>query len=296
MDGASPGPLDLPMNQYTATPCDSRTYDDNGNLATRGSAAGPVSYQYDYAGRLVQVESVDFSSGAAVVSTSTYAYDALGRRVSKAVSSGGLAPVTTEFLYDGGDVIEERSGAATTATYGRACSIGSNEVFNRRSSGQDFYYHTDDQGNVLALTTTGGTVVERYDYDDYGAVRFLTSDGIATSATTSAVGNPYCWHGHRLDAETSLQNNDGGSYFEPQTGRAIRGKVKSVTVGTSRQGEFGDNDPWSGGGGSPSAMQKGTVKFFNEAKGFGRVAGGVPFGPAGRLRCALLGDPWLKIR
>ena len=64
--------------------------------------------QYDYAGRLVQVQSVDFSGGLAVISTSTYAYDALGRRVAKTVTSGGLPPVTTQFLYDGADVIEER--------------------------------------------------------------------------------------------------------------------------------------------------------------------------------------------
>ena len=33
------------------------------------------------------------------------------------------------------------------------------------------------------------------------------------------------------------------------------------------------NNPWSGG--SPSAMQTGKVKFFNETKGFGMMANGV---------------------
>ena len=127
MDGLAPGPMDFQMNQYTTTPCDSRTYDDNGNLVTRGSAAGPVTYQYDFAGRLVQVQSVDFSSGAAVISTSTYAYDALGRRVAKTVSSGGLPPVTTQFLYHGDGVIEEHENGAITATY----------VHRHRTEGRD---------------------------------------------------------------------------------------------------------------------------------------------------------------
>jgi hypothetical protein len=35
---------------------------------------------------------------------------------------------------------------------------------------------------------------------------------------------------------------------------------------------FTGNNPWSGG--PPGAMQKGKVKFFNETKGFGMVAGG----------------------
>ena len=33
------------------------------------------------------------------------------------------------------------------------------------------------------------------------------------------------------------------------------------------------NNPWTGG--SPSGMKNGTVKFFHNAKGFGRVAGSV---------------------
>ena len=118
LDDSALGPLDFQMNQYTATPCDSRTYDDNGNLLGRSSpVTGPVSYQYDYADRLVQVQSVDFSSGLPTFTTSTYAYDALGRRISKSVSSGGLPPVTNLFLYDGGNVIEERENGAVTATF-----------------------------------------------------------------------------------------------------------------------------------------------------------------------------------
>ena len=311
MDGLAPGPMDLQMNQYTTTPCDSRTYDDKGNLVTRGSAAGPVTYQYDFADRLVLVQSVDFSSGAAVISTSTYAYDALGRRVAKTVSSGGLPPVTTQFLYHGDGVIEERVNGAVEVSYvhvtGLKEEIRENDtvVFEMRRGGQDYYFHTDDQGNVLALSGANGMVVERYDFDDYGAVTFLTSDGLATAATSSAVGNVYCWGGLRLDSETGLHNNDGGGFHEPLTGRAVRGKVKSIRDTGSGYSTAGNN-PWSVGGmlkkeeggrhtpfhnkyrpqfrkildygeagdslwsgGSPSAMKNGTVKFFNEAKGFG---------------------------
>ena len=104
-------------------------------------------------------------------------------------------------------------------------------------------------------------MIERYDYDDYGAVTFLTSDGISTSATTSAVGNPYCWHGQRLDAETGLQNNDGGGYFEPSTARHLLGlrgtaltnggKFASdgakAPAGYARTISAAGNNPWSGG-------------------------------------------------
>jgi len=276
MDATWPIPADFQMNQYTTTPCDSRTYDENGNLLSRSSpVTGPVSYQYDYADRLVQAQVVDFSGGLPVITTSTYAYDALGRRVSKSVSSGGSPPAMTLFLYDGDNVIEERSGGLVTATY----LVDDQSLLGLRRAGQDFYLHTDDQGNTLALTTTGGTVVERYDYDDYGAVTFLTSDGFPTSATSSAYGNVYCWGGLRLDAETGLHNNDGGSYFEPQTGRAVRGKVKVIKDMGGSGHAFEGNNPWSGGGGGGGTeMKNGTVKFFNETKGFGMVVGGGSMG------------------
>jgi hypothetical protein len=206
------------------------------------------------------------------------------------VSSGGLPPVATQYVYDvveykdgedrtirarSGRVIEERSGGLVTATY----LVDDQSLLGLRRAGQDFYLHTDDQGNTLALTTTGGAVVERYDYDDYGAVTFLTSDGFPTSATSSAYGNVYCWGSLRLDAETGLHNDDGGNYFEPQTGRAVRGKVKVIKDMGGSGHAFEGNNPWSGGGGGGGTeMKNGTVKFFNETKGFGMVVGGGSMG------------------
>ena len=57
-----------------------------------------------------------------------------------------------------------------------------------------------------------------------------------------------------------------------QTGRAIRGKVKIIKDmgGSSRVLE--GNNPWSGGGDGGEMQKKGTVKFFNDPKGFGYTA------------------------
>jgi YD repeat-containing protein len=240
---------------------------------SQGSAAGPVTYQYDYTNRLVQVQALDFNTGS-LTPVAGYAYDALGRRIAKTVYSGGQPPVTTGFLFDGGHVIEERVNGVATASFVLDGSRSQDDgVIQMQRKSQPYYFHTDDQGNVLALTTTGGSVVERYDYDDFGAVTFLTSDGVPTSATSSAVGNVYCWGGLRLEAETRLQNDDAGGYFETATGRYVLRAGVPLRFDAS-PATFKGNNPWSGGGGSPVAMKKGTVKFFNEAKGFGRVAGG----------------------
>jgi cold shock CspA family protein len=75
------------------------------------------------------------------------------------------------------------------------------------------------------------------------------------------VGNPYCWGGLRLDAETGLHNNDGAGYFESSSGRSlVSGYRVCYTVN--------NNNPWSSQG---AQMKTGTVKFFNEAKGFGFI-------------------------
>jgi YD repeat-containing protein len=275
MDGNVPGPMDFQMNQYTATACDSRTYDDNGDLLSRGGAAGPVIWQYDYANRPVLVQALDFNTGS-LAPIASYAYDALGRRIEKTVySGGGLPPVTTEFIFDRDSVIEERVNGAVSASFVLDGTRSHDDgVIQMQRNGQTYYYHTDDQGNVLALTTTGGAVVERYDYDDFGAVTFLTSDGVPTTAKSSSVGNVYCWRGLRLDSETGLQCDDGGGYFESGSGRCLARAQDDLQRTGSIVQLLTRNNPWSGGG--PVAMKTGTVKFFNETKGFGRnrMAGG----------------------
>ncbi len=271
LDGSALGPLDFQMNQYTATPCDARTYDDNGNLTSRVSAAGVTNYSYDAGNRLVSVQTLDFSSGVGtIVPVADYRYDALGRRISKTVYSGGASNVT-QFLYDGDRVIEERRDGAVSTTY----LVDDRHLLGLRASGKDYYLHCDDQGNALALTDAQGAVVERYEYDDYGAITFLASDGTPTSATSSAYGNVYLFGGLRYDAETGLDCDDRGGYLDPESGRPLAragsyvpGSTTSVVFdyrGTqARTGEyvggsttlsasFAGNNPWSGGGAGGSS-------------------------------------------
>jgi YD repeat-containing protein len=248
LDGLLLGPLDFQMNQYTTTPCESRTYDDNGNLVSRSSSAGALSYIYDAADRLVAVQTVDYSSGVpTLLPVADYRYDALGRRISSTVYSGSTSNVT-QFLYDGDRVIEERLDGAVSVSY----LVDDRYLLGLRTNGKDYYRHCDDQGNALALTDAQGAVVERYEYDDYGAVTFLASDGTPTSATSSAYGNVYLFGGLRYDAESGLDCDDGGSYLEPQSGRYMcdymNNPMKSARMSIAVSG-LADNNPWSGSGG-----------------------------------------------
>jgi YD repeat-containing protein len=110
--GYSLSPGDAEVHQYTTTPSRLRTYDANGNLTLRDPIGPqpPGVFVYDALDRLVR-----FTSGGGVVTT--YAYDALGRRV-RTIRDATGAPQETLFAYLGERVVEQTDGAgATQATY-----------------------------------------------------------------------------------------------------------------------------------------------------------------------------------
>ena len=90
----------------------------NGNIANDKIR----TYKYDALNRLIQVN----GAGTGTPLWANYTYDALGRRIRKTVSNGGVNNVTalngtTDYLYDGQQIIEDRSvtfsdGAGTETT------------------------------------------------------------------------------------------------------------------------------------------------------------------------------------
>ena len=53
--------------------------------------------------------------------------------------------------------------------------------------GNDYFYHTNHLGSVMAVSDRSGTVQERYEYDPFGKVSFY--NGVGTQLTKSAIGN-----------------------------------------------------------------------------------------------------------
>jgi YD repeat-containing protein len=280
MSTTTPEPADFQMNQYTMTPFGSQQYDKNGNLIWRDD--GDLAFVYDYANRLVNVGRM--TSDGILEPVVSFTYDAFGRRISKTVyPPAPLTPLTTQFICgpdeDCDTILEERINGTATHVY----CWGGDLVCRFTAAGQPQFYHTDDLGNVLALTdaSTPVNVLERYDYDDYGMPHFLNADGSPSvgsdgqPVTSSALANPSLFHGMFWDSETGLYHvrvgvrvySTGGTsynnrYVDPKNGRYNSrsdeaGRGKSVYT-------FADENPWT-------AMKTGKVKFFNDAKGFGRM-------------------------
>ena len=98
----------------TKTDAVAHTYDLNGNLLNDGIR----SYEYDALNRLKKI----YKTPATPVLVGEYTYDAVGRRVRKVITNGGVSGTvtnaTTDFVYDGQQCCEERDAVdATTKHY-----------------------------------------------------------------------------------------------------------------------------------------------------------------------------------
>ncbi|MBF6025163.1 hypothetical protein IU514_14110 [Lysobacter niastensis] len=174
-------------------------YDAQGNLARKNGqtyafdygnrlrdAAGIESYRYDGYGRRVQIERTDVSQVLSYYSQS-------GQLL---VQHDSRKPGSTEHYYLAGSLV----ASADTGQYG--------EAWEAR------YQHTDALGSPVAVTDKAGNIIERTNYEPYGASIGKAIDGIG-------------YTGHVMDAATGLTYMQQ-RYYDPQVGRFL--SVDPVTA------------------------------------------------------------------
>jgi RHS repeat-associated protein len=128
-----------------------------------------------------------------------YGYDALGRRSSRTFNGA-----TTSFLYDGGDVVLDRTGA-TTVDYLNGAGV--DEKLRQTSGIGNLYFLQDHLGSTSVLTGSTGSVVERARYEAFGA-------GGASFNTR------YGYTGREFDDATGLMHYRA-RWYDPQQGRFL---------------------------------------------------------------------------
>ncbi|MDX2072064.1 MAG: RHS repeat-associated core domain-containing protein [Haliscomenobacter sp.] len=189
------------LNQYTnisqGNTNRSLSYDKNGNLTFDGQ----FNLGYDLENRLTAVDNG---------TTALYRYDALGRRIQKIIKQD-----TTFYLYNGLDLIEERGNKGLLkASFVYGDNI--DQVLSMQRSGKNYYYHSDPLGSARKISDEAGNVVEQYEYDAYGQVRFFNGTGQVLG--TSAIGNPFLFTGREYDVETGMYHYRARS-FSTELGR-----------------------------------------------------------------------------
>jgi len=205
--------------------------------------------------RVVEVESPEgeyFISGVSVQLVNaypwkkiSYTYDGWGRRVAGTVDGSKY-----RYVYDGYQLIEVRRLSDNVLTRQFVYGEGINEPLAMwdKEEGETFYYVRDDLNSVMAITDTGGNVVERYEYTAYGETRVVDEDGYPkyfdddrddqdgdglidlglpnegwqatppVPLTGSEFGNPFGYAGMWRDAHTGLYHTHYREYH-PKMGR-----------------------------------------------------------------------------
>ncbi len=152
------------------------TYDFRNNMTQE---SGGKTYIYDDLNRLVEVK-----SGA--TSVATYTYDAFNRRVIKKVGT-----TTSRYTYNDWNIVEDSISSTNYRNYVDA-GMDDHIMMEQFGTGAGkYYFHTDERGNVTAVTNSSGTAVATYRYSVYGEL--LSSTGTIKI---------FLWGGSYLDSET----------------------------------------------------------------------------------------------
>lgn len=212
------------VNQYTnISGMSAPVHDPNGNLTFQNG----VTYTWDSHNRLLSV-----SDGTTI---NTFTYDGRHRRVTKRTTVSGMVMKKSHYLYDGWNVIEERTNADTSTTFNlttfsltRTLTWGADINGQPQSAGgvggllmveeisgttTAYHFHYDGNGNVTEITDSSGNSAATYRYDAFGNTLVATGSYANTS--------PYRYSTKPLDAE--IANAPlyyyTSRYYDPVTGR-----------------------------------------------------------------------------
>ncbi len=162
--------FDTAANRLTST---GFTYDGSGNITASG---GGTSFTYD---------AENFMTAAG---STTYKYDAEGRRVRKTVSG-----VATDYFYSGSEIIAEKTGS----TWTDYVFFGDQRIVqqNGTTAATAIYLHTDHLGSTRVCTDGNGNSAGICDHEPFGEVQVNSTCSVPTS---------FRFAGMQFDQETGL--------------------------------------------------------------------------------------------
>ncbi len=212
------------------------SYDAEGNLIERRDLANGVRdrYEYDHANHLIRFARL--GGTGEVLSSVTYRYDALGRRIARSVDPDGAGPKTAHseyFVYDGMHVwMDSDESGHVTARYLFSDEI--DEPLARYRPGEGtVWYLTDHLGSVRNLVDSVGTVVDTIDYDSFGNI---------VSESSPQLGDRYKYTGREWDEELELYYYRA-RYYSPETGRFTSEDPISFWGGQTNLNTYVGNSP-----------------------------------------------------
>jgi RHS repeat-associated protein len=158
-------------------------------------------------------------------STVSYKYDALGRRIQRSPSAG----ISTNFVYDGQDVVRDLNSDGSTVDYlnGQGIDNKLRLTDSRLIATGPLYFSQDHLGSTTALTSSLGNVVSQVSYDGFG----------------NSAGNSftrYDYTGRERDADTGLMYYRA-RWYDPKVGRSIGEDPIGLAGGVNQYSYVGSN-------------------------------------------------------
>ena len=151
----------------------SSQYDANGNcdlvngVSVITRLGDIIEYQWDAEDRLATITDVGNNS------STQFAYDGFGRRVSIVESQNGSTTKASTFVWDGTELLQQ---IVTTGATNRVKTYYPEGMYVQDIYGGvthvvgSFYYERDHLGSIREMTDANQNVVARYTYDPYGRV------------------------------------------------------------------------------------------------------------------------------
>ena len=231
----------------------SYAYDKNGNIISKNSKLGGISYGFEYSSRNQLKRAIVLASPLGlVVKTITYSYDAIGRRITRSVidSIDSTKSVTKKFLFDGENVIAELDynnrlmasytysplkpddilAAHYTAHAVKSANGGDalTDAYEMSPSAGSFYYLKDHINTITEMTNAAGEVVQRYNYSPFGIIRTVKdASGQDYNVATAPFKNVFTYTGREFEPELGVYHFKA-RYYDPSSGRFLQ---KDIFVG-----------------------------------------------------------------
>lgn len=183
-------------------------YDANGNRTLKQSKTTGARqvFTYNALNQLTRCQRYPAATGTAAERTTTYEYDAIGRRTAKVDSVNGRV----EFIWAGSEIAGERESSLISKVYSR--------YFVK--DGSDYYFiHRDHLGTPQMLTNSFGQSV-------------WSSDSLAFGSTSvdGSVEFNLRFPGQYFDSETGLHYNYFRDY-DPSLGRYLQSDPVGLRAG-----------------------------------------------------------------
>ena len=150
-----------------------------------------------------------------------YKYNAAGQRISKTTTSPSGESVTTEFIYNGDQLVGQKTsdgkGDMTFLHDDTGAYIGL--IYE----GVEYYYMKNVQGDIIGIVDAEGVIQAVYTYEPFGKLFSIeTKSGFLRYDGDWSVGgmNPIRYRGYYYDYDTKLYYLNS-RYYDPYVGRFL---------------------------------------------------------------------------